>query len=109
MNDFRSVKRVYNKARKEIAKQMEANGFRIAIWTKQDKGRTIVQVFGKDAGKLETLADHFIAKANDKYGAKLVHPCFSYTEQKEVPHQRVIKHFGVEKYHDGEFTVTIGG
>lgn len=109
MNDFRSVKRVYNKARREIAKQMEACGFRISIWTKKDKGRTIVQIFGKDPVKLETMVDSFIALANAKYASKLALPYFSPITNKEEVHQWVIKHFGVEVAYNNEFSVTIGG
>lgn len=63
--------RAVNASRREVAKALKALGFEVADWTKRDKGRTIIQVFG--TGDLfEQALDRALVAANQKYAAKLV-------------------------------------
>jgi hypothetical protein len=75
MADFRTEwlkwRRAVNASRREVAKALKALGFEVADWTKRDKGRTIIQVFG--TGTLfEQALDRALVAANQKYAAKLV-------------------------------------
>ena len=109
MDGFRAAHRAYNAARRAIAKKMQVMGFRIDIWTKRDKGRTIVQIYGNDPVSLETTVDTMIAWANAQYGPKMAMMIPAYGDVAAHVHQREIKHFGVEVRGNGEFSVTVGG
>lgn len=68
---WRMWKRAVNASRREVAKALKALGFQTSDWTKRDKGRTIIQVFG--TGTLfETALDRALSAANQKYASKLV-------------------------------------
>jgi hypothetical protein len=66
------AKRLTTLARKFVAKKMEELGYLPNIWTKKDKGRTIVQVeLPDDMSEFYQDLKRNIAKSNDKYGPKL--------------------------------------
>jgi hypothetical protein len=64
--------RALNASRREVAKTMEKLGYRISIWTKRDKGRTIMQVQGNGAAFQSEMA-RVIASVNQKWATRLTH------------------------------------
>lgn len=70
---FKAWRRALNASRKEVVKLMEKAGYRISVWTKRDKGRTIMQVYIPDAEALQLL-QRTVRRINLKWAARMVCP-----------------------------------
>lgn len=72
---FKAWRRALNASRKEVVKFMEKAGYRISVWTKRDKGRTIMQVYITDAAALQLL-QRTVKRINLKWAARMVSPTY---------------------------------
>jgi hypothetical protein len=70
---FKAWRRALNASRKEVIKLMDKAGYRTTVWTKRDKGRTIMQVYIPNADAL-LLLQRTIKRINLKWAARMVRP-----------------------------------
>lgn len=70
---FKAWGRALNASRREVVKTLEKAGHRPNIWHKRDKGRTIMQVYLKNAASLPLLVST-VQKVNAKWSSRLVSP-----------------------------------
>lgn len=70
---FKVWRRALNGSRREVVKAMEKLGYRPNVYTKRDKGRTIMQVWINDKKGLGLL-QQFVHKVNAKWATRLLSP-----------------------------------
>lgn len=68
---FKAWHRALNASRKSVVKKMQALGCTADVYTKRDKGRTIMMVFVKTPSMLTVLKNE-IDSVNRKWATKLV-------------------------------------
>lgn len=114
MNDaWKTWKRATNSSRKEVAKAMERLGCRAEIWTKRDKGRTIVQIFGhcttfSESKKFSGEIEKAVVAANEKYASRMVLKIEPYGDMPAPRMQQFLIHLSEpERYPSGETCYTL--
>ena len=72
MNDqWKKWKRALNASRREVVKAVGFFKIRTSVWTKRDKGRTIMEVFATTPGEVVALRNA-VECANRKWAPRLV-------------------------------------
>ena len=69
--NWRKWKRSVNTSRRSIVKTMGDLGYRSTVYTKRDKGRTIMIVHGTGAAFEDSLA-RAVSKVNERWAERLV-------------------------------------
>jgi len=69
--EWRKWKRAVNASRRFVVKAMADLGYRNTVYTKRDKGRTIMMVHGKGKVFTEALV-RLVRKANERWADRLV-------------------------------------
>ena len=70
-NEWKKWHRALNASRREVVKAMTLIGLRTSVWTKRDKGRTIMEVFTPNTVSITCLRNA-VREANRKWATRLV-------------------------------------